>query len=111
MTISKDEDDADDEYVEDETEKKAQYEILDENGTFLSIFYVFYPFLATMIFDRHQDAVFCSRVSPNGEFIASGGQDDRGFVYTPQGDLVLALFGHKGNLLHENFENHSLDGI
>ena len=58
----------------------------------------FYPFLATMIFDRHQDAVFCSRVSPNGEFIASGGQDDRGFVYTPQGDLVLALFGHKGKM-------------
>ena len=50
-----------------------------------------------MIFDRHQDAVFCSRVSPNGEYIASGGQDDRGFVYTPQGDLVLALFGHKGS--------------
>ena len=35
LIISKDEDDADDEYVEDETEKKAQYEILDENGTFL----------------------------------------------------------------------------
>ena len=96
MTIWKDEEDADDEYVEDETEKKAQYEILDENGKFLSNFR-FLHFLATMIFDRHQDAVFCSRVSPNGEYIASGGQDDRGFVYTPQGDLVLALFGHKGS--------------
>ena len=53
-------------------------------------------FSATMIFDRHEDAVFCARVSPNGKLIASGGQDDRGFVFTTQGDLVMALFGHKG---------------
>ena len=30
-----DDDDADDEYVEDENEKNAQYEILDENGEYL----------------------------------------------------------------------------
>ena len=51
---------------------------------------------ATMIFDRHQDAVFSARVSPNGQYIASGGQDDRGFIYQTDGEVVMALFGHKG---------------
>ena len=52
-----------------------------------------------MIFDRHTKSVFCSKPSPNGDLIASGGEDDRGFVFDRMGELYMALFGHKGNLM------------
>lgn len=56
-----------------------------------------------MIFDRHNDSVFTSRTSPNGKHIASGGQDDRGFVFDVEGNLVLAFVGHKGKFLTISF--------
>ena len=49
-----------------------------------------------MIFDRHTKSVFCSKPSPNGDLFASGGEDDRGFIFDRQGELYMALFGHKG---------------
>ena len=49
-----------------------------------------------MIFDRHTKSVFCSKPSPNGNLFASGGEDDRGFIFDRQGELYMALFGHKG---------------
>jgi WD40 repeat protein len=49
-----------------------------------------------MIFDRHDDSVFVSRTSPDGKHIASGGQDDRGFMFDMDGNLELAFIGHKG---------------
>ena len=52
--------------------------------------------LATMIFDRHTKSVFCSKPSPNGDLFGSGGEDDRGFIFDRQGELYMALFGHKG---------------
>ena len=57
-----------------------------------------------MIFDRHNDSVFCSRTSPNGEMIASGGQDDRGFIFDRNGELYMALFGHKGKYKDKEYK-------
>ena len=90
--------DSDSDYEETEEEKRAQFEDIQENGTDL-IFLITSIIIqsATMIFDRHSDAVFCSKTSPNGELIASGGQDDRGFIFDRNGELHMALFGHKGN--------------
>jgi len=76
---------SDSDYEETEEEKMAQFEDIQEN--------------ATMIFDRHNDSVFCSRTSPNGEMIASGGQDDRGFIFDRNGELYMALFGHKESVV------------
>merc|ERR1711990_53962 len=76
---------SDSDYEETEEEKRAQFEDIQEN--------------ATMIFDRHSDAVFCSKTSPNGELIASGGQDDRGFIFDRNGELHMALFGHKESVV------------
>ena len=53
-----------------------------------------------MIFDRHTKSVFCSKPSPNGNLFASGGEDDRGFIFDRQGELYMALFGHKGKKIH-----------
>ena len=51
--------------------------------------------LATMIFDRHKESVFTCRTSPDGKLLASGGQDDCGFVFDTEGNLVMVFFGHK----------------
>ena len=52
---------------------------------------------ATYIFDRHSQPVQVVNASPCGRFIATGGEDDRGFVVdTTNGELVIAFFGHKG---------------
>ena len=53
-----------------------------------------------MIFDRHTKSVFCSKPSPNGDLFASGGEDDRGFIFDRQGELYMALFGHKGKKIY-----------
>jgi len=62
---------------------------------------------ATMIFDRHKDAVFTSRTSPNGKFIATGGQDDCGFVFDLEGNLIMAFFGHKESVTSVGWNSDS----
>jgi len=53
--------------------------------------------LATYIFDRHSSPVQVVLASPCGRYIATGGEDDRGFVVdTTNAELVIAFFGHKG---------------
>merc|ERR1711953_1585747 len=51
---------------------------------------------ATYIFDRHTAPVQVVMASPCGRYVATGGEDDRGFVVdTTNAELVIAFFGHK----------------
>jgi len=55
---------------------------------------------ATFIFDRHTSPVQVVLASPCGRYIATGGEDDRGFVVdTTNAELVIAFFGHKESIV------------
>lgn len=62
---------------------------------------------STLVFDKHEKAVFCCAVSPQGEqYCITGGEDDVAYVWNRNtGDIHFECTGHKDSVIATCF-NH-----
>lgn len=65
--------------------------------------------LAALVFSKHVGSVFCSDIHPSGKLAATGGEDDKAFVWSVQtGQVVMECTGHKDSVIFAGF---SFDGV
>ncbi|XP_045768364.1 angio-associated migratory cell protein [Maniola jurtina] len=64
--------------------------------------------LAALVFDKHNGSVFCCDLHPNGKLAATGGEDDKAYVWsTEHGQTIMNCTGHKDSVFFVGF---SYDG-
>lgn len=61
---------------------------------------------ALITFKGHKDSLFCGSFHPSGDFVATGGEDDKAFVWsTATGETVFEVTGHKDSVIAAEFSN------
>lgn len=61
-----------------------------------------------LILDAHSSTVFTARFSPNGAFVATGGNDHRAYLWSAtDGTQLHNLIGHTGHIAHVEFSPDS----
>uniref|UniRef100_S4PK93 Angio-associated migratory cell protein n=1 Tax=Pararge aegeria TaxID=116150 RepID=S4PK93_9NEOP len=64
--------------------------------------------LAAVVFDKHDGSVFCCDLHPSGKYAATGGEDDKAYVWlTENGQSIMNCTGHKDSVFFVGF---SFDG-
>ncbi|XP_037977281.2 angio-associated migratory cell protein [Plutella xylostella] len=63
---------------------------------------------AAVVFTKHTGSVFCCDLHPSGKVAATGGEDDKAYVWSVEtGQLVMECTGHKDSVIFVGF---SFDG-
>lgn len=59
---------------------------------------------ATLVFDKHKGSVFCCDLHPDGKLAATGGEDDKAYVWSIEtGQVVMECTGHKDSIVFIGF--------
>ncbi|ROT84898.1 angio-associated migratory cell protein isoform X1 [Penaeus vannamei] len=62
--------------------------------------------MATLTFSKHRGSVFTCSVSPRGDLVATGGEDDQAYVWDiTNGNVLFTCAGHKDSVVCVKF-NH-----
>ncbi|RWS14049.1 angio-associated migratory cell protein-like protein [Dinothrombium tinctorium] len=88
-----DNDDESEEELSDDEESEAEMEdVVDE---------------ATVVFGSHDKPVLCCALNGDSTLAASGGQDDKAFVFSPSGQVMFQCDGHKDSVIAIEFSAKS----
>lgn len=64
--------------------------------------------LAALAFEKHNGSVFCCDIHPNGKIAATGGEDDKAYVWSVEtGEILMECINHKDSIIFVGF---SFDG-
>ncbi|XP_049870030.1 angio-associated migratory cell protein [Pectinophora gossypiella] len=61
---------------------------------------------AKLVFNKHNGSVFCCDIHPSGKLAATGGEDDKAYVWSVEtGEVVLDCTGHKDSVIFVGFSS------